>query len=339
MQIQENYPLAELTTFRIGGPAKYYVKVTATDELKLALVFAREKSLGVLILGGGSNMLVSDRGFNGLVIHNKLSCLTIEKSGLITVSAGENWDEVVVKAVAKGLAGIECLSGVPGSAGGAVVQNIGAYGQTLSDAVVQVEAIEVATGNVKVFLPEACEFAYRNSWFKKNSSQYLVTAFQLKLKPNGVPTITYPHVRKHFEQKPSPSLLDVRQFIIKLRASKGYLIMEGFEYYATAGSFFTNPIVNQEQYERLRPMLGDPSLNRFWQTEKGIKLAAAFLLEEAGFGKGYREGTVGISPKHALSLINFDQATASEVVALADKIKNVVFDKYGVKLEQEVIYV
>lgn len=339
MDIQANYPLAELTTFHIGGPALYFAKTANLDELKSALAFAREKNLAVLVLGGGSNLLVSDKGFDGLVIHNKIKGLTIEDSGLVTVGAGENWDEVVAQTVGKGLAGIECLSGVPGSAGGAVVQNIGAYGQTAGEVVLKVSAIEINTGQAKNFSTAECGFKYRSSWFKSNPNKYIVTSFQLKLKPGGEPTITYAHVKKHFDGKPEPSLSDLRQFIIRIRASKGYLIMPGYEGYNTAGSFFKNPVISQEQFEPLRLKFGDPALNRFWITPNGVKLAAAYLMEESGFHKGYREGNVGISPKHSLSLVNFGNASASDVKALADKIRNVILEKFGVSLEEEILYV
>ncbi len=339
MEYKENYPLAALSTFRIGGPALYYTKASSLEELKAALSFAREKGLGVQILGGVSNVLISDKGFDGLVIHIQIPGLQIEDSGLVTVSAGENWDEVVARTVEKDLAGLECLSGVPGSSGGAIVQNIGAYGETLSNFVARVYAVEIATGKEKEFSAEECEFGYRSSWFKRNPNKYVVTGFQLQLKNHGVPTTSYPHVSKHFANKPKPTLSDVRQFIIKLRANKGYVIMPGYESYATAGSFFKNPIVNNALYEKLSPMLGSPDLNRFWKTPNGIKLAAAYMMQEAGFGKGYREGNVGISPKHSLSLINLGEGTAAEIKALAEKIKAAVLEKFNVKLEEEVLFV
>lgn len=352
MQIQENYPLSKLTTFGLGGPADFYVEVERISELHEALDFAHLKKLPVFVIGGGSNVLVSDDGFRGLVIRNHIPSLDVEDSGMVWIGAGENWDMVVATSIEKNLAGIECLSGVPGSAGGAVVQNIGAYGQTLGDIVEKVHTIEVATGKEKEFLVNDCEFEYRSSYFKKNPNKYVVTKFLIKLLPNGQPNISYPHVRKNFEKKSKPSLSDVREFIIKLRASKGYVIMPGYDCFLTAGSFFKNPIITQEQFEKLAPMLGDESLNRFWpastshdevgrggKTPKGVKLAAAFLMESAGFGKGYQDGNVGISPKHSLSLINLGNASASEVKDLAKKIKGVVLEKFGVELEEEVLYV
>ncbi len=339
MNFEPNYPLSGLTTFHLGGPARFFCQVTNLAELDQALNFAQEKSLPILALGNGSNILVSDQGFNGLVIHNQIKGLKIEDSGLTTVGAGENWDDVVSQTVAKDLAGVECLSGVPGSAGGALVHNIGAYGQTLGDVVVEVQAVEVTSRQAKVFSPGMCELSYRNSFFKKNPNTYIVTGFSLRLSPGGVPTIAYPHVKKHFENKPAASLSDLRQFIIKIRASKGYLIMPGYESYNTAGSFFKNPIITQEQFQGMKPQLGEIVLNRYWETPNGVKLAAAFLMEEAGFAKGYREGNVGISPKHSLSLVNFGGASATEVKTLADKIKKVILEKFGVTLEEEILYV
>ncbi len=339
MQVQTNYLLAQITTMQVGGKADYFEVVETSDQVKAALKFAQEKSLAVLVLGNGSNVVVSDDGFRGLVIQNKIRGLDVDDGGVMKVAAGENWDDVVRLATDRELAGIECLSGVPGSAGGAVVQNIGAYGQTLGDLVTQVETIETATGQEKIFSASECEFGYRTSRFKKNPNQYIVIGFQMKLQPAGKPSINYPHVAKHFEGKSSPSLSEVREFIIRLRGSKGYLIMPGYERYNTAGSYFKNPIVNGEQLAKLQPILGDPSLNRFWPNESGAKIAAAYLLQEAGFAKGYREGNVGISPKHSLSLVNFGGAKAAEIKALANKIKSVILEKFGVQLEEEILYI
>lgn len=338
MEFISNYPLSQLTTFHIGGPADYFVAVTNEAEVKQALEFAREKKLPVLVLGHGSNVLVSDEGFHGLVIHNQIKGLKLEDNGLMQIGAGEDWDEVVARAVENNLAGIECLSGIPGSAGGSLVQNIGAYGQTLGDLVIEVEAVETITGNHKTFLPKDCGFEYRNSWFKSNPGQFIVTNFKLQLRPAGRATLTYPDLLKKFGAT-SPSLREVRSAVLEIRASKGYLIMPGYESYNTAGSFFKNPIVSGEQFEKLRPSFGEESLNRFWPTANGVKLAAAFLLQEAGFGKGYRAGRVGISPKHSLSLINFGGAKAAEIKALAEKIKHVILEKFGVRLEEEVLYI
>src|SRR3989338_8762257 len=317
MNIQTDFKLADLTTFHIGGPAKYYAEAASLSDLLAALDFAKKQILPALVLGNGSNVLVSDEGFSGLVIHNAIKGLAVEDSGLVSVGAGENWDDVV----------------------NAAVQNIGVYGQTLGDLVSEVEAIEIATGKPKIFSAAGCEFAYRRSWFKINPNKFVITGFRLQLTPGGEPNISYQHVQKHFEGKPNPTLSQVRDLVIRIRGSKGYLIMPGFKSYNTAGSFFKNPVVSTEQFEPLKPILGDLSLNRFWQTPQGVKIAAAYLMQESGFIKGYREGAVGISPKHSLSLVNFGGATAVDVKSLADKIKETVYKKFGVRLEEEILYV
>lgn len=339
MDIQENKNLSQLTTFGVGGLARFFVEVSSTPQAHEALNWAKEKGLRVFILGNGSNIVISDDGLDGLVVLNRINGLQITDHGLLSIGAGENWDDVVKLAVENALAGIECLSGVPGSAGGAVVQNIGAYGQTLGDRVIEVIGLRIKDGRKVVFKRDECEFEYRNSLFKKNLGEYLITSLTLRLEENGNPTTSYPHVQKHFAKRPNPTLDEVRKFIIQLRASKGYLIMPGHESYKTAGSFFKNPVISREQFEPFKEMFGDISFNRFWETPNGIKLAAAFLMQEAGFGKGYREGNVGISPKHSLSLVNFNNAKAVEIKALADKIKAKVLDKYNVKLDEEVLYV
>lgn len=339
MDIREQYNLSNVTTFAIGGPANYFCVVQSIDDLAEALDFSSNKKIPVLILGGGSNVLISDSGFEGLVIQNQIQGLIIEDSGLVRIGAGENWDGIVNSIVKKELAGVECLSGVPGTAGGGLVQNIGAYGQTLGELVVSVEAVEISSRKSRVFSPQECEFEYRSSFFKRNPNKYIVTGFQIKLIPQGKPSTSYPHVAKHFEKNPNPSLSEVREFIIRLRGSKGYLQLPGYERYNTAGSYFKNPIVSFNQYKQLESILGSADLNRFWPLDNGVKIAAAFLMQEAGFAKGYQEGNVGISPKHSLSIINLGQAKAIEVKTFAEKIKKVVEEKFGVRLEEEVLYI
>ncbi|MEK7203845.1 MAG: UDP-N-acetylmuramate dehydrogenase [Patescibacteria group bacterium] len=339
IKTRRNYPLKKLTTMKIGGPAKYFCEVSKETELAEVLKFTQKNNLPVFILGGGSNVLINDKGFDGLVIFNRIKGIDTKTDGTVTANSGENWDELVQLCVENNFAGVECLSGIPGSVGGAVVQNIGAYGQTLEDVVSKVYTLEMPSGKTKVFSAKECKFAYRNSLFKKSSNKYFVLKVELKLSPNGRPTTAYPQVKKHFENKPSPNLADLRRFIIRLRASKGYLIMPGYKCYKTAGSFFKNPVISQEQFEKIKPIFGDADLNRFWETPNGIKVAAAYLIEQAGFKKGYQDGKAGISPKHSLSVINLGNAKASDITGLTEKIKNVVYKKFGVKLDEEIQYI
>ncbi|HEV8601032.1 MAG TPA: UDP-N-acetylmuramate dehydrogenase [Patescibacteria group bacterium] len=346
MKVKQNQSLKKLNTFEIDANARFFVEIANEDQLSEALEFAKENRLEVFVLGGGSNILIGDGGFDGLVIKNGQKGIDID-GNTVKVGAGEIWDEVVAKAVEQNLFGTEWLSGVPGTAGGAVVQNIGAYGQTLGDVVIEVHAVETATGKSKVFTPEECQFAYRNSLFKQNPNKYIVTKFVLKLKQNGESSVNYPNVKKYFGDK-KLNLQEVRNAVIEIRASKGYVIMPGYECYKTAGSFFKNPIVSQDEFKDLRTKIPASPAKRgekdddiwFWEMpEDKVKVAAAKLMQEAGFPKGYQDGKVGISPKHSLSLINLGNAKAQEIKTLAKEIKNSVFQKFGVKLEEEVIFV
>ena len=339
MEFLKDYGLAELTTIKIGGKADYFCIVHSEQELREAWAKARQAGWPIMMLGNGSNVVISDAGFQGLVIRNQIMGLEFRPDGEVLVGAGENWDEVVAASAKKRLAGIECLSGIPGSAGGGVVQNIGAYGQTLGDVVVRVQALETATGSMREFAAAECNFEYRNSLFKRQSNQYLVTQLTLCLQPNGTPHAEYPEIQKIAKERGGLNLEQLREQILAIRAKKGYLIMPGIDSYNTAGSFFKNPVVGAEKFEELKPLLGDQSLNRFWPVANGVKLAAAFLVQEAGFPKGYRTGRVGISPKHALSIVNFGGAASAEVTALAAEIKTAVAAKFGVELEEEILYI
>ncbi|MBI2607740.1 MAG: UDP-N-acetylmuramate dehydrogenase [Candidatus Doudnabacteria bacterium] len=346
LKVQENYPLKQLTTFEIGGLAAFYTQVTSLEEVREALEFAHQKSLKIFILGGGSNVLISDEGFSGLVIHNQIQDLSFkikDDEALVTIGAGEDWDEVVKRCVEQDLAGIECLSGIPGSAGGAVVQNIGAYGQTISDVLEEVEAVECGSGNIVKFNREQCGFEYRDSDFKKNPGKYIVTKFRLSLVPHGRSVLNYQDLVKYFSNQNQHSLRDVRKAVIEIRAKKGNVILPGFEKFKTAGSFFKNPIVSREEFDKIKFLVkknggeSDCQDPWFWGVEDGkIKLAAACLLASAGFRKGYKQGRVGISPKHPLALINIGEATAREMLALSWNIKQAVKSKFGVELEAEV---
>lgn len=340
LNIQKKVSLKKLTTFEVGGKARFFTVVRSQQQAIKAIKFAKGKNLPIFMLGGGSNVVVSDQGFKGLVIKNEIRGCKLGPDGTVVVAAGENWDEVVAASVSQNLAGIECLSGIPGTAGGAVVQNIGAYGQTLADVILEVRGIKVSENQEFLFAHDQCEFKYRNSLFKRSPGAFLVTTFRLKLKPQGVASITYPDVREHFNQKLNLSLAEVRKAIIEIRARKGYVIMSGYECYKTAGSFFKNPVVSKEKFQSIKSRISGCKLPWFWELPNNkVKLSAACLLQETGFAKGYRQGKVGISPKHSLSIVNLGKATASEIKNFAQKIKDAVKDKFGIMLEEEVLYV
>lgn len=347
INIQENKPLKQLTTFDIGGSADFYATISSTVDLAAALDFAKSRKLEIFVLGGGSNILVSDQGFTGLVIQNQIKgfeAKEIPEGVLVKIGAGEDWDHVVERCVNKGLHGIECLSGVPGSAGGAVVQNIGAYGQTIGDVVKSVDVVELKTGNKKTLNSNQCEFEYRQSLFKKNSSEYIVTGFEIQLKKTESSSLTYHDLINYFKDKTgAPSLTDVRKAVIATRAKKGYLVLPGYEKFKTAGSFFKNPVVDRDSFLKIKDwkekhkIKGECLDPWFWEVSRNkIKIAAPCLILHAGFKKGFIKGKVGVSPKHPLALINLGGASASELLNLAEEITQTVKEKFGIELEKEV---
>lgn len=335
--IEENRPLASLTTFNIGGPARYFCEVSKEEELSEAVEFMQDKGLPIFILGGGSNVLISDKGFNGLVILNRIKGINIGLDGTVVAGSGENWDDVVKECVRNGFAGIECMSGIPGSLGGAVVQNIGAYGQTFGDVMERVGVYDSETGELKEMDASECGFAYRTSVFK-NNPVHIVTSLTFKLIPNGKPAIAYQDLIKYFNGKPGPNLKQVREAVLEIRDRKGMLIKSGGTSFKSAGSFFKNPVVSGEIFEKIYSFISTEEKSWFWpQPDGNVKLAAAKLLEEAGFKKGYCFGNVGIYHRHSLALVNLGGAKASEIAALSDKIKMKVHSTFGINLEEEVL--
>lgn len=350
--MKENEPLAPYTTFRIGGPARYFFEARCADGMMRAVSAARECGVPSFILAGGSNILVSDRGFDGLVILSAIKGFHAELRGgraIVTAGAGESWDELVARSVSENWAGIECLSGIPGTVGAAPVQNIGAYGQSVGEVVESVEAVDTSPfgGGTRIFDNAACEFGYRTSIFKKNPGRYSITRVTFALAPGGAPLIAYHDLQQHFVHAQGQSfsnkglsLSAVRRAVIEIRAKKGYVIMPEYECYKTAGSFFMNPIVSRSEFEKLRNLVRGCADPWYWPLENGrVKVSAACLLQSAGFSKGYHRGNVGISPKHALSIVNFGGATARDVVALAQSIKESVQKKFGIALEEEVQFI
>lgn len=360
MEIKKNYPLKELTTLKVGGPARYFVKVSTEEEVARALTFARKQDLNVFVLGGGSNILVSDYGFDGLVIKNEIKGIETKikrQVVLLTVGAGENWDDIVGLAVKNNWQGIECLSGIPGTLGAAPIQNINAYGQSFESVCRQVVAVDIKNTKAKTFKNGDCEFSYRDSLFKRSTGRYLITRITLELKRGGDPLLEYRDFQERFSDlRGKPDLRDVRKAVIEVRAKKGYVILPGYECYKSAGSFFLNPIVESSEFRRIRSFVerwkskntvkvegatrsGCPD-PWFWELPTGkVKLGAACLMETAGFHPGYKKGKVAISPKHALALINLGGAKAKDVLDLAKKIQDRVYNKFSILIEPEVQFV
>lgn len=348
MQLLENIPLAPLTTFKIGGPAKYFVEAKAVGEIQEAIVFARSRDLPLFILGGGSNLLVSDSGWPGLVL--KIGIEGIERSSnddrgraLFQVGAGERWDKFVSHAVTQHCAGVECLSGIPGNAGGTPVQNVGAYGQEVSETIASVEVLDRKDGQVHELCAEACGFQYRTSIFNSSErGRFIILRVSFALTPEGPARLSYADLRRHFDGWESPpTLAEVREAVRHIRALKGMLIIPGDEDCQSAGSFFKNPVLSDDAHEQLlrRAAARGLTLPSYPALAAHKKVSAAWLVERSGFHKGYGFAHAGISRKHALAIVNRGGATAAEILALKDQIQQRVEEIWGVHLEAEPVLV
>jgi UDP-N-acetylmuramate dehydrogenase len=354
LRVQENIPLAPFTTFQVGGPARYFVDAHSQQEAKDAVAYAAEHKLPLFVLGGGSNLVVSDNGWPGLAL--KISLAGVEFEGdrqkmRFQAGAGENWDNLVALTVSKNCGGLECLSGIPGTVGGTPVQNVGAYGQEVSETITALHALEIATGELKEMRNADCGFAYRTSIFNTtHRSQYIVLEVAYLLRRNSEPKIEYADLKKFFANstvpptlKVQPTLQQVRDVVRSIRQSKAMLIIAGDEDCRSAGSFFKNPIVTQAEADRIQGLAEKitpgKSMPRYPGGEGLVKLAAAWLVEQSGFHKGYTLGPVGISRKHTLAIVNRDGAIAKDILALKDEIQKKVFDIWGVSLQPEPVFV
>ncbi len=337
-RIHENVPLAPFTTFGIGGPARYFADASTENAVVEALWFAKDHGLPVFILGGGSNLLVGDAGFPGLVIKVAIHGVEwIDRNGgtLVSAGAGEVWDRLVDMCIDRGLAGIECLSGIPGSAGGTPVQNVGAYGQEVSNVVTSVRAYDRAADFVVELPARACGFAYRTSIFNTSEKdRYVVLEVTYSLSKSGPSAIRYPELQRELGANPHPSLRDVREAVRRIRARKAMLLVEGDPDCRSAGSFFKNPIITEQEFADLQSRAG-PDVPRYPGGPGKVKTAAAWLIERAGFQKGYSLGAAGLSSKHTLALVNKGGATAEDVLRLARQIHARVAERFGITLVPE----
>jgi UDP-N-acetylmuramate dehydrogenase len=342
--IQENVSLAPLTTFRIGGPARYFIEVLTEEALQDAVHFAKEKQLPLFVLGDGSNLLVSDSGFAGLVVKAGIRGVewdTDRDKTVIHAGAGEEWDQVVAVCVERELSGIECLSGIPGSVGGTPVQNVGAYGQEVSDVLVTVRAYDRQNDQIVNLSRDQCRFAYRTSLFNTTARErYIILRVTCALTKGGAPSIRYPDLQREFENEPETArtLSAVRAAVRRIRARKAMLLVEGDPDCRSAGSFFKNPIITEQQFEGLQTRLGG-NVPRYPGPQGKVKTAAACLIERVGFHKGYSLGPVGLSTRHTLALVNRGGAKAEDVLRLARKIQSRVLDRCGVELVPEPVFV
>jgi UDP-N-acetylmuramate dehydrogenase len=336
VEVRSGVPIAGLTTLRLGGPARTLVEATSAAELVDAVRTADEAGEPVLLVGGGSNLVVGDEGWPGRVVLLRSRGVTVEAEGdtrTLTVEAGEPWDALVARAAAEGWAGIEALSGIPGLVGATPVQNVGAYGQEVADAISRVEAYDRETGEVLRLGPAECRFGYRDSLFK-HTDRYVVlrVAFTLRVSDKSAPLRYAELARAVGEIAP---LADVRAAVLRLRAGKGMVVDAADPDTWSAGSFFTNPILTPAGLAAFERRLGAGETYPSWPAGTGRKLSAAWLIERAGFGKGYGSGPMRISTKHTLALTHRGGGTAADLVALAREVRAGVEARFGVPLRPE----
>ncbi len=328
--------LSDYTSLRVGGPAKKFVEVSSEAEIIAAIEAAGDSP--ILIMGGGTNILVSDSGFAGTVIHISNNSLKSEvdacSGATLTIGAGENWDEFVAMTIERGFAGLESLSGIPGTIGASPIQNIGAYGHEVAEYITRVRTYDRIAKGLKTFTNSECEFSYRNSHFKAHPGRYVVLDVQFQLRLGEMTTpIMYAELaaKLGIAVGDKASVVATRAAVLELRGMKGMLLSKTDHDSWSAGSFFTNPIVSKEIADTL------PADAPRWPTEDGkVKTSAAWLIEHSGIHKGDEIGGARISSKHVLALSNSGSATASDIAALAKRARDHVQKKFGITLVTEV---
>jgi len=343
--------LSELTTLRVGGPAARLVTASSADELVEAVASADAAGEQVLLIGGGSNLLIGDQGFDGTVIQVASRGVVTESVDFcggaeVTVQAGEPWDPFVARAVQNGWSGLEALSGIPGSCGATPIQNVGAYGQEVAETIMRVRAVERATGAAVTLDGARCGFGYRDSVFKReDAGRFVIVAVRFALRPGGSPSLRYAELAKALAGRASPSLAEVRETVIALRRGKSMVLDPSDENGHSAGSFFMNPTLDAAAFAEVRArvaaagVLGPGEQMPRYPAGARVKLSAAWLIERAGFRKGTHEGAVGISTRHSLAIVNRGGATAAEVVAFARRVREGVLARFGIALTPEPVMV
>jgi UDP-N-acetylmuramate dehydrogenase len=342
MHIQQQVPLAPLTTFKVGGPARYFVEAHSEGEARAAVSEAQSHGWPLFVLGSGSNLVISDAGWPGLVLKIALTGIHEQSHGdriRFDVGAGEDWDSFVAQVVARNCGGIECLSGIPGTVGGTPVQNVGAYGQEVSETITSVRVLDTAMDEIRELENANSGFAYRASIFNSQArGRYIVLRVSFALKQGAAPQVEYADLKRYFaDRNAPPTLLEAREAVRAIRLSKAMLIVPGDDDCRSAGSFFKNPLLALDAFESLQARAG--TVPNFPAEHGTVKVAAAWLVEHAGFPKGFVRGRVGISGKHALAIVNRGGATAADIIALKDDIQRRVLYQFGIQLQPEPVLV
>lgn len=343
--VRRRIPLRDFTTLELGGPAAYFFEAERHDEIQAALAWADENNQPVTTFGGGSNIVVADAGLPGLALRIATRGIRREPLAdgeLWRIAAGENWDDVVAAAVAAELAGIECLSGIPGRCGAAPIQNIGAYGQEISETLVQVQVIDQTTRRTGTLAADELAFAYRNSRLKRESDRWIVTEIALHLRSRQEPALRYPGLEKAARARGPVTLASCRDAVLELRRSKSMVYDPTDPNHRSAGSFFLNPILPEAQIVELeadarrRGILAANSTIPSFPAEPGYrKIPAAWLIEHSGFARGQTEGGVGLSSRHTLALVHHGGSRTEDLIAFARKIREGVANQFGLQLQAE----
>ena len=328
--------LSKYTSFRVGGPASKIIQVSTEAEIIAAIEDAGDSP--ILIMGGGTNVLISDKGFDGTVIRISNNSFQSEvdacSGATLTIGAGEDWDTFVQTTIDRGFAGLETLSGIPGTVGAAPIQNIGAYGHEVAEFITRVRTYDRQEKALKTFTNSECQFSYRNSYFKAHPGRYVVLEVQFQIRRGEFSDpITYVELSKKLGIEPGDKapVTATRAAVLELRASKGMLLKNDDHDSWSAGSFFTNPIISQQAADEL------PNAAPKWPLNDGrVKVSAAWLIENSGIHKGDEVGGARISTKHVLALSNSGNATASDIAELAKRARNQVKEVFGITLEAEV---
>jgi UDP-N-acetylmuramate dehydrogenase len=351
LNLLENISLKDFTTIQTGGPARFFLNCKTDEEIKQALTFSKSKNIPTFTLGGGSNLLVSDAGFSGLVLQVATESLSIESDGRVRASSGINWDQLVMTCCQRGLSGLEALSGIPGRVGATPIQNVGAYGQEVSNVIDEVCALEKTTLRSVTFKSNECQFDYRQSRFKcADFDKFIITSVTFQLSRSTPPQLAYEELITSVESDPNwlgstreQKILLAREHVLGIRAKKGMVLNSNDPDTRSVGSFFVNPVVSQSMRDKLaedaskspnaRPFIAHRVSANMW------KLSAAWLIENAGIKKGQSLGGASISSKHVLALTNAGNASTRDILALADVVTQAVKQKYGILLEREPVFI
>jgi UDP-N-acetylmuramate dehydrogenase len=348
LTILDQVPLAPYTTLGLGGAARFFAEVKAPADMAEAVRWAADRGVACFVLGGGSNLVVGDGGFPGLVVHPIFSgqaWTETDAGAVVEAQAGEPWDDVVVESVRRGVLGIECLSGIPGSTGAAPVQNIGAYGQEVAEAIERVRVLDRRLLDVRDLAARDCGFGYRDSLFRREPDRVIILSVTLRLCRNRPAAIRYGELASALAEEQHPTPAQIRGAVLGLRRKKSMVFDPDDENRRSVGSFFTNPIVAAAAAEGIvaRALAGGMAASaaevpRFPLPEGRVKLAAGWLIERAGIGKGFRMGSVGISSRHALALVHHGGGSTADLLRLALHVRQAVRDRFGVVLVPEPVF-